>query len=372
MKSACRLFVVAALAALEVAALALLPTQAAGARASLQAPGYDLLEISARGQGLEKLLLANQGVRGWTLLDISPDRTRIVFTKGPSTYVARLNGTQVRKIADLSATEAAWAPDGKKIALEAWATSGEPNCGGKDLWVVAVDGSSRSRLETCTTSASWAPDSQHLAFMGDLPPDGLAGKLVVEGENGAGRRVLVGPIHAPAEVAWAPRGGWIAYTYTNGRAVRLHVVNSTGAADVSLGFGEMPTWTADGRHLVFTRAMPHGTFPLFYASRDGRLKRRLARYTGTSPASPSPSGREVAYVGWDPRCSCQAIYVVSVTGGGRHITTREQADAKLDGIFWTRGAKHPALHASYSVGGLRPNPQHGSGRSSGKGSGPTA
>lgn len=109
--------------------------------------------------------------------------------------------------------------------------------------------------------------------------------------------------------AWAPNGRLIAYTGFPG----IHLIRPDGRGDRRLtrrAFDESPSWSPDGRNLVFTRSGIVGGAGAIYVIRtDGTGLRQLTPRLGYGPVW-SPDGRQIAYVAPNG----EAIYVIDVDG----------------------------------------------------------
>jgi eukaryotic-like serine/threonine-protein kinase len=141
----------------------------------------------------------------------SPDGSRILFTSTTGAYVVpALGGLPRSIIAD--ALSADWSPDGQEIVYVAK----------EGIYVQPVDGGAPRTLVNMreTHSPAWSPDKRLIAFVAGNPFFMGPGRLV---GNIAPSRIMIVP-----SVGGTPS-----------------VVTSAGTLNVS------PTWTADGRHLLF-------------------------------------------------------------------------------------------------------------------------
>jgi Tol biopolymer transport system component len=331
----------ALIAFLAAASIAALPSSVAAVRAQTSRsvgpsvandePGFDLAKASIRGHSGRIVLHASR--RGWELLDVSPERERVVFARGPHVYVSRLDGSHVRLIADLGVNVAAWSPDGERIALQVW-----PD---KQIWVVNADGSQLHKVSDDALYPSWGPGSL-LAFFVYGVTKPIHGLLTVADADGSNRRPLVEIPPTPSGLpvaTWSPSGRWIAFA-AGGRGSRppvLRVISSDGKTIRTLGSGDSPSWSPDSRRVVFVRGEPHPS--ILVVDRDGRRTRRL----GTIAALPTwaPSGRTIAYAGpVNDRCRCRGdIFVISPNGRNRRRITHEPPHVLFRRIFWSRDSR---------------------------------
>jgi Tol biopolymer transport system component len=123
-------------------------------------------------------------------------------------------------------------------------------------------------------------------------------ELWVVDENGESKKLLdVEGESGYASPQVAPTGDLVAAPGLSGQ---LYLANMRGGDPVKLGAGQNPTWSPDGKYLIYEVAKDDGhnfvSSDLWIASADGRWKKQL---TTTSDIerypSWSPDGRYVAY-----------------------------------------------------------------------------
>src|SRR2546425_2747013 len=138
-----------------------------------------------------------------------------------------------------SADQAAWSPDGSKIALTR-ASFGycDPDgvCSGSGatlvISVINADGTGIHDLAS-GSGAAWSPDGTRIAFRGD------GGINVRNADGSSGRQVIaaIGGIH----LAWSPDGAKIAFDgaipYYSGAQWDIYVMNADGSGVVRLTQG---------------------------------------------------------------------------------------------------------------------------------------
>ena len=311
-------------------AVALLPGTAApapGTARNVDCNCWDISVIGVGGKG-NRLLLANQGVLGWNIYDLSSQRTSILFSHGPL-YRASITGKGARQLAaDLSAYSARWSPNGRLIAFS---TNG-PGCASgvsAALLVITANGAGRRSVGECAYDGSWSPDSGRLAFVRRLPQGSV---LTVAKIDGTGKRGLVsGPVD---EVDWSPDGQWIAYTI--GYPPRMHVVRVDDSENDLIGRGGSIRWSPNGRRLTYEVVTGPNRGALYVENRDGKRRLRLAP-AGTRAAW-SPNGRRLAYVGCHKlRRACQpAVYVVDANGARRReLVHGRGATSEFGPVYWS-------------------------------------
>lgn len=170
----------------------------------------------------------------------------------------------------------AWSPDGKTLAYDCAAFNARSR-----IWLVAADGSHRSRLLTGTLRASWpswSPDGTRIAFAVTL--SGTHNGIYTVRVDGAGLRRVVSVGSAPD---WSPDGREIAYRAKGG--VRL--VTPAGR-DVTpargIGPAGAPAWSPDGHELAIATDSD-----LYLVDKTGQHPRQASIRTHVGSIGPRPA-----------------------------------------------------------------------------------
>jgi Tol biopolymer transport system component len=203
----------------------------------------------------------------------SPDGTRIAF-KGldGDLYVMGANGTGVTRIFNCRGPDChgidrpTWSPDGSRLTFGG--TFSRQGVWIKELYVIDVDGSNLERVTTCRRPAcarqslpAWSPDGRSIAFIGTnlrTADPRLYGRdlILLDLETGNLRTVYRcgRECSQQAGLAWSPTGRSIAFGLGSG----LSVVDADGSDLRQLTNGQDvdPSWSSDGRWIVFTRYLP--------------------------------------------------------------------------------------------------------------------
>ncbi len=214
---------------------------------------------------------------GW-----SPDGTRIVFQTlrdgNREVYVMGADGSGP---VNLSRNEAEdllpeWSPDGARILF--FSDRGVPRGPNGELaghlWVMDADGSGQRRLTReplpSSYAAAWSPDGRAVLMV--RPVAGDADLHLLDPETGE-ERVLLARAGADGSGRFSPDGTRIAFHATVGEESRIAVVAADGSGLRFLtesGLHYYPTWSPDGRWLLFTGAPPGATRnDLLVVSADG-------------------------------------------------------------------------------------------------------
>jgi Tol biopolymer transport system component len=151
------------------------------------------------------------GVENPVVADVSPDGSELLLRAGfydAALWVVPLPGGSPRRLADLAAHDAAFSPDGRRLALAR----------AMDLWLSNRDGTQATKLATLPNMAyalRWSRDGSRLRFTATVEPDdhlGMVREWWEIGVDGAGlRRVLAGwPVRVNVMLLEAGRsaGGW--------------------------------------------------------------------------------------------------------------------------------------------------------------------
>jgi Tol biopolymer transport system component len=207
-----------------------------------------------------------------------------------------------------------WSPDGTRIAFSFMA-------GKAGIFIVEADGSRSHRVTTGRTDSypSWSPNGGMLAFVRGL-------NLYAVSADGRRLRPLTRITAAQgvnaAAPAWSSDGRHIAFQLT-GAKTALVVLDLSSGKLTRLGKGGSPSWSPDGKELVFASARG-----LEIAGLDGSKARLLVPGDGPSW---SPDGRKIAY--WwhtSGRGLRSAVYVVNVDGAGAHRLSTGPYDTTPD------------------------------------------
>src|SRR4051812_14163607 len=273
---------------------------------------------------------------------LSPDGRSVLYSvrttavaanrRSAKTYVGPAAGGSARVFPgdDVSASEARWSPDGRRIAYIA----------GGQLWVASADGTNRvqlTRINGGATGPVWAQTSSLIAFTSSVYPgcatdacnasrdsaaaanpvkahtadqlmfrhwnawdNGTRSHLFVVSPDGTGLRDLTpgvrydvppGPFGGSEGYAFAPDGSEIAYTAKDpGRTeawstdVNLYVVPTAGGAPrvitaANTGADQNPVYTPNGRFIAYASQRRAGfesdRWRLMLYDRSARTSREL-------------------------------------------------------------------------------------------------
>lgn len=186
---------------------------------------------------------------------------QVVFVRRDGIYVARADGSRLRKIDDIPGVfeyQPDWSPDGRWIAVRV-----DEGCPGKrcGTWLVSASGGRRfhlsKRVGVPGGAADWSPDSKSVAYIGKRKNDRFFGIFVVAADGSSVRRVTPDTWEAQYP-AWSPLGAIIAFARVRPPSSwDLYVVRSDGSGLKRLRHGttedNYPAWSPDGSRLVYSR-----------------------------------------------------------------------------------------------------------------------
>ena len=201
----------------------------------------------------------------------SPDGTEVMMA-GPAPEDQRItagivhsDGSHLQTIPlrdpSLNLGAGAWAPSGKRLALEGWDDSNPDHTG---VYLVGVpDGTGLVRLTSHPDHdipMDFSPDGSQIVFLRAEPAtDPITGSLYVVNVDGTGLQRITPPgLDVGAAARWAPNGKEIVFSgsATEPRgSIRVVRPDGTGLRkvfeDPKGGTATAPTWSPDGHKIMF-------------------------------------------------------------------------------------------------------------------------
>lgn len=252
-----------------------------------------------------------------------------------------LTGAQGMPQEPCSAGDAAWSPDGDRIALSAscdYATETS------DVFIVNADGSAPMQLTHGGYShcVQWSPDGAQLAFQSDR--EGVGNVFVLRLSDNDLRNLTHddSPDGCPL---WSPDGTQLLYTLDDGsgQGGDLRLGDLDGTHNIRLNPDgtavDVYDWSPDGVQIAFASTedmMPGGD--IYIVERNGTGLRNLTQTEDSLEACPvwSPDGTRIAF-------SATGEYddwhfeVMNADGSGRVVLSAEQSS----GVFPVCGRWSP-------------------------------
>ena len=256
----------------------------------------------------------------------SPDGKYIVYW-GPQdgahwqVFVVGADGTGMTCLTSTKyeCRDAAWAPDGSKIAF-ARRLDGSP--GPFQVFTMSPDGSGVTRLTDAPGSLSlpqWSPDGKRLMCLQKVKPTEAGrsfNQIIAMDADGSNAMALTDAAANCSEPVWSPDGKKIAFVYrtisqSKTEERHLWVMDSNGGAKRCLvphsQMGAVqPTWSPDGKWIAFQGQKgvgpslgprEHNVAEIWAVGVDGTGLRNLtASPLWEEDAVWSPDGTKIAYV----------------------------------------------------------------------------
>ena len=207
----------------------------------------------------------------------------------PSIFTMNPDGTSITKLVPNQPQGAypAWSPGGQVILFSV-PVSG-PSQPAYELWSMSANAGHLHRFlpveSTEPISSSWSPDKKKIALYDN-------GYLWVVRANGSGLRRVARASFSDAAPSWSRRGE-IAFD----RDGSIWVVKLASGAQRNLGAGGQPSWSPDGRRIVFSAVPTGANDDLYMMKSNGRGRHRLTKTSTVNETQPqwSPDGRWIAY-----------------------------------------------------------------------------
>jgi Tol biopolymer transport system component/DNA-binding winged helix-turn-helix (wHTH) protein len=239
--------------------------------------------------------------------DFSPDGNQVAFVLGGAEncgiYTTMVGGEKsLRLTSDCGDASPTWSPDGRRVAFYHYDH-------GMAIYAVPAFGGTEHRLYTgpfhpLARGLDWSPDGKVLAFSGGRA-DWNGAWISLLSLADSTTRQLTSPSDQEVDYApaFSPDGSTVAFIrgIPAGAVEDLYVVPAAGGVPKRLTFDKTwikgsPTWTPDGRDIVFSSARG-GLASLWRISASGGRPRPVAG-VGVIASSPSisPKGNQLVYM----------------------------------------------------------------------------
>jgi len=295
---------------------------------SLMRGGTALHVLDADGRRVDALVAPSEG-REPLLVHWSPNGRRIALTANyPNTpirniFVKNVDGTRTVQLTNLDPwftfTSLAWTKDSRSVVYEAFQYRND-----LELFTMHPDGSGVRQLTNNTfddTAPSWSPDGTRIVDEGERAVDGtLPGLFAYAIGSGTATRLTTGDDHHPA---WSPDGGAIAFSRwenDSGAPERIFLTDPSGTRVTPLTppqqtTADLPSWSPDGKRIVYVDQAPGSDRALFVIDRDGTAPVQLTTLPFASDPAWSPDGTKIAFFGTEDFAGSY-VYVINADGTG--------------------------------------------------------
>ena len=193
-----------------------------------------------------------------------------------------------------------WSPDGNFVAVSRYG-AGENGHGGLRICLTDPAGESLTEIYANTPGtdaiaretphyAIWSPDSANLAFVAQMPREGLT--LFVHGSitGGEPKRLLSG---APLFASWSPDSKYI--LVHSGQLHYLIRSDDLEPAQIPVGSGRYmsPSWSPLSNRMAFCGELSEHEQGLLVADTDGDGAKMISEVAGSATFSWHPAGRHI-------------------------------------------------------------------------------
>ena len=266
----------------------------------------------------------------------------LAFVRGTAArseiYTIREDGKAIRRLTNnrVSDYSPVWSPDGRQILFVS------NRDGDDDLFVMDSSGArvrqvTRNRAQDLTPQ--WSPDGRFIAFASDRARRGEP-EIWVMRADGTGARRLIKTVNHPTwqdmqfSPTWSPDGRRLMFSMAvadsnpelhvgHANGTRLKRLTRTRGSYAVYGDDTMPEWSRDGKTVVFVSNRQQRSSDIWTMSASGSGQRPLVRRPASDDWNPrlSPDGRTIAFTEHLIRSGTQSVWLVNPDGSGARRLT---------------------------------------------------
>jgi Tol biopolymer transport system component len=217
----------------------------------------------------------------------------IAYLSGKDLYVIALDGSNQRMLSDgkQGVHDPRWSPDGKSIAFAVRRENGSA------LYRVNVDGTGLAQLAECNGSGVfpvWSPDGTRIAYT--VRRDGKEEIHVIDRDEKSDHKVTDAADYFSR--AWSPDGAWITYDVLSGGNWQIGFMKADGTEQHLLpggGSSQDPAWSTDSRRILFT-SNREGKDAVYLFDVEGSSLKRLTDLTARNfNAAFAQAGHDICF-----------------------------------------------------------------------------
>jgi TolB protein len=218
---------------------------------------------------------------------------------------------------------------------------------GGSLWIAKSDGTNATPILTTRRAVwefVWSPIGDRIVLTMEPRIRALTNPDVfLLSPDGSDLTRVTRTPSVEAGLSWSPDGGRVAFTRQRGEWVHLFVMDLDEGEEVHLGPGTNPSWSPDGRYIVYSSPDPTATprSDLFVVRPDGsgRAKLTSGSQWGDYNAQWSPDGSKILFERYPADQSGEFgpfadLWVLSSTGITR-LTSRQSDDSGVQDGQWS-------------------------------------
>jgi Tol biopolymer transport system component len=253
----------------------------------------------------------------------------VAFSRGGlngGIHLLGASGTLRRITTDPGDDQAAWSPDGAKIAFNRY-TNGDQN-----IFIMRSNGAGLKRLTTGRSNASptWSADGSRILFTREVA--GRSDFYTMRPDGTDLRRLTKGRMDDGSPVS-SPDGSTIAFVGSGPRNLTLYVMRADGSSRRSVGGvgnAASPRWSPHGTEIAF---VDEDDGSIHVVNPDGSSQRKVLDVTtlagdiqpNFTELTWSPDGTKFVFAAGNPQTS--HLYEVGTRGSGiKQLTTGPMTD----------------------------------------------
>lgn len=205
-------------------------------------------------------------------------------------------GSEIRRLTKIRGPQfdPSWSPNGRRIVFRDSRAGVNKN---DEIYVMNGDGSrvrNLTRNSANDWSPAWSPDGRKIVFA-STRGNGQLSLWIMRADGTGAARLTTGTDEYPS---WSPKGDWIAFGHGLPQS-DIWVVRPDGSEGHALADSLepewLPAWSPSGEKIVFVRGY-EGQTTLWIMNADGSGQRQLTRIHGDMSPAWAPDGSRLVFV----------------------------------------------------------------------------